>query len=110
MGAACREPSLTRWREHAVCLYPYPVGYRRALRPGACGRGALILQVPEEFYGERTYRAVDTKGGVWTPAQTVKVVTKEEAEAASGMSFEGALGAVGGRCQAGPHGGLLAQP
>jgi uncharacterized glyoxalase superfamily protein PhnB len=52
--------------------------------------GAVILQEPEDqFYGERTYRAVDPEGHVWTFAQTVKVVAKEEAEAVSGLSIEG---------------------
>jgi uncharacterized glyoxalase superfamily protein PhnB len=52
--------------------------------------GAVILQAPEDqFYGERTYRAVDPEGHVWTFAQTVKVVAREEAEALSGMVIEG---------------------
>jgi uncharacterized glyoxalase superfamily protein PhnB len=52
--------------------------------------GATILQEPEDqFYGERTYRAVDPEGHVWTFAQTVKVVPREEAEAVSGMRIEG---------------------
>jgi uncharacterized glyoxalase superfamily protein PhnB len=56
----------------------------------ARGAGAVILQEPEDqFYGERTYRAVDPEGHVWTFAQTVKVVPKEEAEAVSGMIIEG---------------------
>jgi uncharacterized glyoxalase superfamily protein PhnB len=59
------------------------------LRP-ARAAGAVILQEPEDqFYGERSYRAVDPEGHVWTFAQTVKVVTKGGAEANSGMSTEG---------------------
>ena len=52
--------------------------------------GAVILQEPaDQFYGERSYRAVDPEGHVWTFAQTVKMVTREEAEALSGMVIEG---------------------
>jgi len=52
--------------------------------------GAVILLEPaDQFYGERSYRAVDPEGHVWTFAQTVKVVPKEEAEALSSMVIEG---------------------
>jgi len=52
--------------------------------------GAEILQEPEDqFYGDRTYRARDFEGHVWTFGQTVKQVTREEAETASGLKIEG---------------------
>ena len=52
--------------------------------------GAVILQEPEDqFYGERTYRALDPEGHMWTFAQTVRHVSKEEAEALSGLTIDG---------------------
>ena len=48
--------------------------------------GARIVQEPEtQFYGDRTYRAVDPEGHMWTVAQTVKVMTPEEWDAATGL-------------------------
>jgi uncharacterized glyoxalase superfamily protein PhnB len=52
--------------------------------------GAEILMEPEDqFYGDRSYRCRDPEGHIWTIGQTVKVVTREEAEAASGLKIEG---------------------
>ena len=52
--------------------------------------GAVILQEPaDQFYGDRTYRARDPEGHVWTFGQTVRVVGREEAEKASGLKIEG---------------------
>ena len=52
--------------------------------------GAAILQEPaDQFYGDRTYRARDPEGHVWTFGQTVRVVGREEAEKASGLKIEG---------------------
>jgi len=52
--------------------------------------GATILQEPtDQFYGARTYRARDPQGHVWTFSQHVRAVTREEAEAASGLKIEG---------------------
>ncbi|NJN36361.1 MAG: VOC family protein [Nitrospiraceae bacterium] len=52
--------------------------------------GAEIIQAPEDqFYGDRTYRARDLEGHIWTFGQTVKAVTREEAEKASGLKIEG---------------------
>jgi uncharacterized glyoxalase superfamily protein PhnB len=52
--------------------------------------GAAILMEPaDQFYGDRTYRARDPEGHVWTFAQTVHHVTREEAERASGLKIEG---------------------
>lgn len=48
--------------------------------------GAVILQEPEtQFYGDRTYRAVDPEGHIWTFGQTVKVMTRDEWDKASGF-------------------------
>lgn len=52
--------------------------------------GAEIIQDPAtQFYGDRTYRARDPEGHIWTFGQTVKAVTREEAEKASGLKIEG---------------------
>jgi uncharacterized glyoxalase superfamily protein PhnB len=52
--------------------------------------GAVILQEPaDQFYGDRTYRAKDPEGHVWTFGQTVRYVGREEAEQASGLTIEG---------------------
>jgi len=52
--------------------------------------GAVILKEPgDEFYGDRTYRARDPEGHVWTFGQTVRHVTREEAERVSGLTIEG---------------------
>src|ERR1043166_8788847 len=52
--------------------------------------GAEILQEPaDQFYGDRTYRARDPEGHVWTFGQTVRVVGREEAEKASGLTIKG---------------------
>jgi uncharacterized glyoxalase superfamily protein PhnB len=51
--------------------------------------GAEILQEPEEqFYGDRTYRARDPEGHVWTFAQNVRPFSVEESEKATGLKIE----------------------
>ena len=56
----------------------------------AAAAGAAILQEPtDQFYGDRNYRARDPEGHVWTFAQTVRHVSREEAEKASGFKIEG---------------------
>jgi hypothetical protein len=47
------------------------------------------MEPEDQFYGDRTYRAVDPEGHVWTFAQTVRQVTREEAEQASGLKITG---------------------
>ncbi len=52
--------------------------------------GAEILMDPEtQFYGDRTYRCRDLEGHIWTVAQNVVAVTREEAEAATGLKITG---------------------
>jgi uncharacterized glyoxalase superfamily protein PhnB len=52
--------------------------------------GATIAQEPEDqFYGDRTYRAMDLEGHMWTFSQTIRRITREEAEQASGLMIEG---------------------
>lgn len=48
--------------------------------------GAEIIQPPEsQFYGEKTYRAKDPEGHVWTFSQFERDVPKEEWETAMGL-------------------------
>ncbi|MBI1361355.1 MAG: VOC family protein [Alphaproteobacteria bacterium] len=48
--------------------------------------GAEILMRPEtQFYGDRTYRARDPEGHIWTFGQTVQVMSPEEWDKASGL-------------------------
>lgn len=52
--------------------------------------GADIHAEPEtQFYGDRTYRCRDPEGHIWTVSQTVVAVSREEAEAASGLKITG---------------------
>lgn len=48
--------------------------------------GAVIEAEPsDQFYGDRTYRAVDCEGHRWTFSARVREVTRAEAEAAIGQ-------------------------
>ena len=52
--------------------------------------GATIEKEPaDEFYGARSYRARDREGHVWTFAQTIREVSREEAERVSGLKITG---------------------
>jgi uncharacterized glyoxalase superfamily protein PhnB len=52
--------------------------------------GFEIIAEPEtQFYGDRTYRCRDPEGHIWTVGQTVNAVTREEAEAVSGLKITG---------------------
>jgi len=44
----------------------------------------ILLEPADQFYGDRTYRARDPEGHVWTFSQTVRHVSRAEAEAAIG--------------------------
>jgi len=48
--------------------------------------GAVIQMEPTtQFYGDRTYRAVDPEGHIWSFGQTVKQMTSEEWDKAAGV-------------------------
>lgn len=49
----------------------------------------ILMEPADQFYGARTYRCRDPEGHIWTVAQNVKAVTREEAEAASGLTITG---------------------
>jgi uncharacterized glyoxalase superfamily protein PhnB len=52
--------------------------------------GFEILMEPEtQFYGDRTYRARDPEGHIWTVGQPVEEVSREAAEAVSGLKITG---------------------
>jgi uncharacterized glyoxalase superfamily protein PhnB len=52
----------------------------------ARGAGAQILQEPEtQFYGDRSYRAKDLEGHIWTFGVTVQRMLPEEWDKASGL-------------------------
>jgi uncharacterized glyoxalase superfamily protein PhnB len=60
---------------------------------GHCERarkaGAEITQEPaDQFYGDRTYRALDLEGHVWCFRQTVREVSNAEMEAQSGLTIK----------------------
>lgn len=50
---------------------------------------AIIAPLETQFYGDRTYRCVDLEGHIWTVGQTVKPVSREEAEKVSGLKITG---------------------
>lgn len=49
----------------------------------------IVAGLEDQFYGDRTYRARDPEGHIWTFGMKVKDVTREEAEKASGLKIEG---------------------
>ena len=59
-------------------------------RAKARAAGAVITREPEDqFYGDRSYSARDPEGHVWSFGQTVRNVSREEAEQASGLKIDG---------------------
>ena len=58
--------------------------------------GARITQEPhDEFYGERTYRALDPEGHVWNFAQPTAPPTVAQMEAATGLKLATSLKETG---------------
>ena len=54
--------------------------------------GATIVQEPsDQFYGDRTYRALDLEGHLWTFGQAVKVVSIADMEKGSGLKISETL-------------------
>lgn len=52
--------------------------------------GAKIVREPaDQFYGDRVYAACDPEGHVWSFGETVREVSREEAEKASGLKIDG---------------------
>ena len=59
--------------------------YARARAAGA----EIHAEPATQFYGDRTYRCRDPEGHIWNVSQTVQVVSREAAEAASGLKITG---------------------
>lgn len=58
--------------------------------------GARITAEPQtQFYGARTYRALDVEGHVWNFSQTVAEVSGEEMERLSGLKISASLKEAG---------------
>lgn len=58
--------------------------------------GARILDEPtDQFYGSRTYRAMDPEGHVWNFSQEMRVVSGEEMEKATGLRLHASLAEAG---------------
>ena len=56
----------------------------------AVAAGAQIVREPEDqFYGDRVYAAKDPEGHIWTFSQTVRQISRKDAERASGLKIEG---------------------
>ena len=45
----------------------------------------IIAECETQFYGDRTYRAKDPEGHIWTFSQTVEAMTPEEWDAKTGL-------------------------
>jgi uncharacterized glyoxalase superfamily protein PhnB len=50
--------------------------------------GAKVTEPADQFYGDRSYMAVDLEGHHWTFSQTVKNVTTAEMEQATGFKYK----------------------
>jgi len=62
----------------------------------ARAQGAQITAEPEDqFYGARTYRALDLEGHVWNFRQEVRVVSGEDMERATGLKLHSSLAEAG---------------
>jgi uncharacterized glyoxalase superfamily protein PhnB len=62
----------------------------RIVNARARAAGAVIISEPaDQFYGDRAYRARDPEGHIWSFAQNVRYVSREEAEKASGLKIQG---------------------
>ena len=58
----------------------------------ARGAGARVTQAPEDqFYGDRTYRALDPEGHVWNFSQKVREVSLADMQSASGLTASTSL-------------------
>ncbi|HEU5480465.1 MAG TPA: VOC family protein, partial [Candidatus Tumulicola sp.] len=57
---------------------------QRARRAGA----RIEMEPADQFYGDRTYMAVDPEGHHWTFAQPVKELSLKDMEDASGFKFQ----------------------
>ena len=59
--------------------------YQRAKAAGA----NIVAEPEDQFYGDKVYRVFDLEGHFWTFGQTMRVLSNEEMEKASGLKVEG---------------------
>ena len=59
--------------------------YAQAVAAGA----EIVIAIKDEPYGGRDYSCRDPEGHIWTVGQTVKAVSREEAEIITGLKIEG---------------------
>src|SRR5580704_5530962 len=48
----------------------------------------IVMDLADQFYGDRTYMAMDPEGHHWTFAQAVKTVTTADMEQATGFKYK----------------------
>jgi uncharacterized glyoxalase superfamily protein PhnB len=71
-------------RVHVRIAHGIDDHYARARQAGA----KIVMEPADQFYGDRTYVAVDLEGHYWTFAQPVRDITSQEMEKATGFKFE----------------------
>jgi uncharacterized glyoxalase superfamily protein PhnB len=49
----------------------------------------ILMEPQDQFYGDRSYRCRDPEGHIWTIGQSIAAVSREEAEAATGLKITG---------------------
>jgi uncharacterized glyoxalase superfamily protein PhnB len=59
--------------------------YERALAAGA----KVVREIADQFYGDRVFVVSDPEGHVWSFGETVRDVSREEAEQTSGLKIDG---------------------
>ena len=69
----------------ALCGIHLDAVYQRGLAAGATS----VMEPSNQFYGDRTYAARDPEGHVWSFSETVRQVSREDAEEASGLKIDG---------------------
>lgn len=50
--------------------------------------GAEVSEPTDQFYGDRTYMAIDLEGHRWTFSQAVRSTSREEMEKATGFKYQ----------------------
>ena len=56
----------------------------------ALAAGAVVVrELADQFYGDRVYAVRDPEGHVWSFGQTMRNVSREEAERVSGLKIDG---------------------
>jgi hypothetical protein len=72
--------------ERRRCQHPAPPRDVDGHHAHAVAEGAQIEKAPEDqFYGDRSYIAIDLEGHRWTFSTKVREVSREEAEKALGQ-------------------------